>query len=312
MFATVSIQTYNRAETLATTLESLRALRCPKGVDYEILVVDNNSSDYTPEVIRRYATILAPRLRSVSEPRQGLSRARNRGLREARGEIVCFIDDDVKVDPGWLEAVSSAFTKHSATVVGGRSYLIYPTFRPEWLPPTKEFLLSRLDHGDEVLVNTNKQLFGLNLSVLRQAALEVRGFNAQFGRNRRSLASGEEADFLARIKRTGAVVVYEPEAVVGHMVPFERITKTWLLRRSYVGGVNSIQLQITGGGIPQLGESLMHSVRCCGSVARTMLLNYTTAADLFEREIDAMASLGALGETVKHAMYRALRRMRSA
>ncbi len=159
MFATVTIQTYNHAKTLAKTLESLRTLRCPKGIDYEILIVNNNSTDETADVIRRYARILAPRLRSVFESKQGLSHARNRALQEARGEIVCFIEDDVKVDPGWLEAVSAAFIKYSAAVVGGRSYLIYPTAsgRPAWLPAEMETLLSRLDYGEKVLANLAKK-----------------------------------------------------------------------------------------------------------------------------------------------------------
>jgi glycosyltransferase involved in cell wall biosynthesis len=140
VFVTITIQTYNRSGMLAQTLESLRLLRCPEAVDYEILVVDNNSNDDTPEVIRRYGEVLAPRLRSVFEPRQGLSHARNRALAEAKGEIVSFIDDDVAVDPNWLGAVCDAFAKHSASVVGGRSYLIYPTpqGRPAWLPAHRE------------------------------------------------------------------------------------------------------------------------------------------------------------------------------
>jgi len=126
MFVTITIQTYNNAAYLGQTLKSLCELRCPRDVDYEILVVNNNSSDATPEVIREYSALLAPRLRSAFESQQGLSYARNKSLREARGTIVSFLDDDVIVDPGWLEAVSCTFKEYSPAVVGGRSYLIYP------------------------------------------------------------------------------------------------------------------------------------------------------------------------------------------
>src|SRR4030042_5670392 len=104
MIITVSIQTFNNADTLARTLESLRSLRRPPEVEHEILVVDNNSTDNTSQVLDAYAKALTPRLRSVFEPQQGLSHARNRALREARGEIVSFIDEDVIVDPDWLGA----------------------------------------------------------------------------------------------------------------------------------------------------------------------------------------------------------------
>ncbi|MCK4792559.1 MAG: glycosyltransferase family 2 protein, partial [Desulfobacteraceae bacterium] len=196
MFATVTIQTYNHAKTLAKTLESLRTLRCPNGSDYEILVVNNNSSDDTADVIKRYAKILAPRLCSIFESRQGLSHARNRALKEAKGEIVCFTDDDVRVDPEWLIAITEAFEKYDASIVGGRSYIIFPEGmqKPEWLTERFEKLWSRLDYGDEVLVGTDKDLYGLNFSVLKEAALKVGGFDPNLGRNGKHLISGEEKD----------------------------------------------------------------------------------------------------------------------
>lgn len=312
MFATVTIQTYNHAKSLAKTLESLRTLRCPKDVDYEILVVNNNSADNTPDVIECYAKILAPRLRSVFESRQGLSHARNRALQEARGEIVCFLDDDVKVDPGWLEAVSATFIKYSAAVVGGRSYLIYPTEagRPVWLPAKMETLLSRLDYGDKVLVNTGKDLFGLNFSVLKEVALEIGGFNTSFGRNGRTLLCGEEKDLLDRIREVGGIVVYEPNAVVGHIVPPERLKKKWFLRRIYGGAVSSERLLIAQGNTPKhLGNILLHAARCCGSVGKSMLGKDTTAQELFYKQYFAANSLGRLVETIRYTLKRNTRRI---
>ena len=189
MFVTVTIQTYNHAKTLAITLESLRILRCPNGSDYEILVVNNNSSDDTADVIQRYAKILAPRLHSIFESRQGLSHARNRALKEAKGEIVCFTDDDVRVDPEWLIVITEAFKKYDASIVGGRSYLIFPEGmqKPEWLTERFEKFWSRLDYGDEVLVGTDKDLYGLNFSILKEAALKVGGFDSNLGRNGKCL-----------------------------------------------------------------------------------------------------------------------------
>lgn len=312
MFATVTIQTYNHAKTLAKTLESLRTLRCPMGIDYEILIVNNNSTDDTADVIRRYARILAPRLRTVFESRQGLSHARNRALKEAKGEIVCFTDDDVKVDSGWLEAVSAAFIKYSAAVVGGRSYLIYPTptGRPVWLPAKMETLLSRLDYGDKVLVNTDKDLFGLNFSVLKEIALEIGGLNTSFGRNGRSLLCGEEKDLLDRIRDAGGIAVYEPNAVVGHIVPPERLKKRWFLRRIYGGAISSERLLIAHGNTPKhLGNILLHAARCCVSVGKSMFRKDTTAQELFCKQYFAAHSLGRLVETIRYTLKRNTRRI---
>ena len=158
--------------------------------------MDNNSSDDTPDVIRRYRDVLGPRLRNVFEPRQGLSHARNRALAEAKGDIVSFIDDDVVVAPDWLAAVCDAFAAYSASVVGGRSYLIYPesSGRPVWLPAHREIMYSRLDYGLDPLVGTDKALFGLNFSV-RQA----RG--GRGGRLRQQFRQVREQSGLRRGKR---------------------------------------------------------------------------------------------------------------
>jgi glycosyltransferase involved in cell wall biosynthesis len=302
VFLTVTIQTYNHAGVLAETLESLRALRCSKNIDYEILVVNNNSTDHTSEVIRSYANILAPRLRSVFEPRQGLSHARNRALHEARGEIVCFIDDDVKVDPGWLQAVSTAFIKYSASVVGGRSYLIYPTCRPAWLHPKRESLLSRVDYGTRTLVNTDKELFGLNFSVLRRIALDVGGFDTNLGRCGKSLISGEEKALLERIQQSGGIIVYEPQAFVGHRVSKKRLSKWWFLKRCYFHGVTSIRIGMLRGKTPKLAQYLEHAIRCWGSLARTAFFDYTKPEDLFDKQLIAASSLGSLIETARHLL----------
>jgi len=302
MFATVTIQTYNRAETLAITLESLRVLRCPESVDYEILVVDNNSSDHTPEVIHKYTQMLAPHLRSVFESKQGLSHARNRALNEAKGEIVCFLDDDVKVDPEWLEAVSAAFIKYSASVVGGRSYLIYPNSRPSWLPMEREGSLSLLDYGGETLVNVSKPLFGLNFSVLREFALYVGGFDPSFGRSGKSLMCGEEYDLTERIRSAGGIVVYEPKAVVGHIVRPERLSKKWFLRRSYASGMSLMRYLIAQGKRPKFIEVFLHAVRCCGSVVKSILGGNSTCDEIFNKQYFAASSIGRLVEVIRYLL----------
>jgi len=298
----VTIQTYNRAPVLAETLETLRALRRPAAIEYEILVVDNNSRDETADVLRHYGDLLAPRFRGVFEPRQGLSHARNRALAEARGTVVSFLDDDVVVDPGWLEAVWAAFTAYGATVVGGRSYLIYPPAqsRPVWLPAHREDMYSRLDYGPDPLVGTDKELFGLNFSVLRETALAVGGFDSAFGRCGAKLACGEETDLLARLRRAGGLVVYEPRAVVGHKIPAERLTKQWLLRRAYHGALSSGRFSRTGDARPErVGGLLVRTLRCWGSVARGAVTRGLSPEDFFERQYHAAQSLGRLMASVE-------------
>jgi glucosyl-dolichyl phosphate glucuronosyltransferase len=295
MFVTVTIQTYNRAAVLAETLESLRSLRCPAGVEYEILVVDNNSTDGTPQVIREYSAILAPWLRSVFEPRQGLSHARNRALQEAKGEIVSFLDDDVIVDPDWLSAVTGAFAAHAAAVVGGKSYLIYRSPRPRWLSEHYEFFLSRLDYGDRAIVGIDKDLYGLNFSVRKDLVAQAGGFNPSLGRcGGVSLRSGEESDLLCRIRRLGGVVVYEPKAVVGHIVSGERLRMKWFLRRAFAAGVDVETLRWSGADVGGAPGPFLHLPRCCGSVLRSLVRGDLRSEVLFGKILAVTGALGSL------------------
>src|SRR5262245_60987260 len=98
MGITITIQTYNRADEVRRTLWSLSKIDTRGVPPYEVLVVDNNSDDHTPSVVREFSSAFGSRLRYVSESRQGLSHARNRAITEARYEIVAFLDDDVEVD----------------------------------------------------------------------------------------------------------------------------------------------------------------------------------------------------------------------
>src|SRR5579863_6363284 len=101
MTITVAVPTHNRARTLALALESLARLRLEPGTEIECLVIDNNSSDDTPGVVEHFARTAPFSTKRVFEPRQGSSYARNRAVREARGELIFFIDDDVIVEPDW-------------------------------------------------------------------------------------------------------------------------------------------------------------------------------------------------------------------
>jgi glycosyltransferase involved in cell wall biosynthesis len=302
MFVTITIQTYNHAETLDQTLESLRKVHCPAKSDYEILIVDNNSTDNTAWVINKYCQLFWPRLRSIFESRQGLSYARNCALRHAKGQIACFLDDDVIVNEDWLEAVISAFEKYSPAVVGGRSYLIYPhNQKPLWLPVERESLLSRLDHGDQTLVDTDKDLFGLNFSVLKDVALDAGGFDTRLGRSGVSLNSGEEKDLLQRIRRMGKIAVYEPKAIVGHIVHPGRLKKRWFFRRIYAGAISTEHLLLAEGKKNALGKLFIQTLRCWGGIIKSLLSGCNVKTEeFFEKQYFAFYNLGRLVETFKY------------
>jgi glycosyltransferase involved in cell wall biosynthesis len=244
MFVTVTIQTYNRADCLRQTLRSLESLRCPDGIDYEILVVDNNSTDQTADVVRESRASLEARLRYVTESRQGISHARNRAIAEARGDVVCFIDDDVLVDSGWLAGHVDTYRADSRTVaVGGRVLLQWPEgwTRPAWLTPDLQGCLSGLDvEAEGPFMRFPRYPFGCNMSVRRDVAQQIGGFHPELGRKKSGLISNEEKLFFRQIHAHGDQVAYAQEALVYHVVPWSRLTKTFFLRRAYAQGISDI------------------------------------------------------------------------
>ena len=132
MKITVAICTWNRADLLAQTLERMTSLRVPEGVEWELLVVNNNCTDRTDEVLARFTTRLP--LRRCWEPDLGLSHARNRAVLEAHGDYLVWTDDDVLVAEDWLAGYCRAFKRWpDAAVFGGPVAPWFAGTPPQWL-----------------------------------------------------------------------------------------------------------------------------------------------------------------------------------
>lgn len=229
------ICTYNRAPLLRRTLAGFFAQVCLDEVEHELIVVDNNSTDDTRRLVESIED--QPSLRYVFEPRQSLSIARNRGIAEARGTIVAFLDDDVIVDERWLVHMRNCFEQTGAAAVGGRSYLIYEEEPPEWLQGEFRTLLSEADHGPvRKEVPDCKGLFGLNVAFQKSALLETTGFDVRFGRIKDNLLGGDEIMVLRQVAGAGGRIVYDPDAVVGHIIEADRLEWDYFRRRAITDG----------------------------------------------------------------------------
>jgi glycosyltransferase involved in cell wall biosynthesis len=294
MFLTVTIQTYNHAETLAATLHSLAGLRCPADADYEILVINNNSSDRTARVIEEFGAILGPRLRSVPEPRQGLSHARNLALAAARGDVVCFLDDDAVADAGWLAAHAELYrTDERIVAAAGRIGLRWPPgwSRPAWLPADLESYLSGLDLGPErCVLEYPRHPYGCNMSIRRDVAREIGGFSDRLGRRGRCLRSNEEKLFFYRIHEQGGQVVYAPEAVVHHVIPAERLSKRFFLKRAYAQGMSDLLLRREIAPGPDTAARKVR--RLLGGLKLSAAMGLRASRDILSRRDRAACFLG--------------------
>jgi glycosyltransferase involved in cell wall biosynthesis len=235
MHISVVISTYNRAASLARTLESLRQMRVRSNLEWELIVVDNNSIDNTRAAVTEYLRTSGLNGRIVFEPKQGLCHARNRGVAEATGEIIAFTDDDVRLAPEWLEEIAETFKKFDCIGVGGKSV-------PEWNDVAKPAWLvtagpHRLSSGPILEFDLGKEAkelqvppWGLNMAFRRVAFERYGGFRTDLGVSGAGGLLGEDTEFGRRLFRLGEKIVYSPWAVVFHPVDKRRVTKSYFLR----------------------------------------------------------------------------------
>lgn len=235
MLVSVVVCTWNRANDLAVALSSLAELVIPPAVTWELLVVDNNSSDSTGAVVARMSKVLPVRL--LKEARIGKSYACNTAISAARGELMFWTDDDVSVDRLWLVALFRAFDEYTADVVFGRAVPIWPGEPPTWYCDRLRGNFALLDYGSSpFLVTSDEYPFnGLNYGARTEALRSVGGFREDVGLfGNRGAGIGEDVDLFHRMLAAGMRIVYVPDAVVGHRIALERLKKGYHRRRRLV------------------------------------------------------------------------------
>ena len=225
----VVLCTYNRAEMLTPALDSLLDQDGP--VAYEIIVVDNNSTDATPAVVRSVAERSGGRVRYAFEGRQGLSHARNRGIDLARAAIVAFSDDDVRVARDWVRQLVRAFeARPEVDYIGGRVLPRWLQPPPRWLTTAHWSPLALQDYGDGPLVASRDRaicLVGANLAFRRSVFDRVGLFRPELGRIKDGIGSTEDHDMQLRAWRAGMCGLYVPEIVAHADVQPDRMVKAY-------------------------------------------------------------------------------------
>jgi glucosyl-dolichyl phosphate glucuronosyltransferase len=239
--ATVLICTYNRAELLRETLATLRRVRSRRR--WDILVVDNNSTDHTRQVVEQRTEDMPAPLHYIFEPRQGKSYALNNGISLSQGEIIVFTDDDVRVGPGWLDAACEALDADpSIEYTGGPVRPLWGAPPPQWIDRDRGDLwgtLAILDYGHEPFIFEDRKRvpLGVNMAVRRTMIERIGGFHPDLGRRGRSLLGQEQAEFFSRGRLAGAQGLYIPAMEVHHYVPESRLTKQYFRRWWFWKGV---------------------------------------------------------------------------
>jgi glycosyltransferase involved in cell wall biosynthesis len=247
------ICTHNREHYLGAAIDSLLEQDFPG--DFEVIVIDNASSDRTREVAE--ARLSHPQLRYVYEPAIGLSIARNTGAKTATSPILAYLDDDAVASQQWLRVLYTAYQENEKlAVAGGKVTLLWSsdTSPPRWLSDGLAGNLGLYDLGDQMVYIDRPGLTprGLNYSIRRTFLEQVGGFDVNLGRVGKNLLSNEELHMTELALERGWQVAYLPEALAAHNVAPERLKPSWFLSRGWWQGISECyREQLAGHAGPQ-------------------------------------------------------------
>jgi glycosyltransferase involved in cell wall biosynthesis len=229
MDVTVAICTWNRAALLDQTLAAMCELEVPGEIEWELFVVNNNCTDATDQVAKKYTDLLP--LRLLHQPTPGKSYALNYAVREAKGTYLLWTDDDALVAPDWIRVYCEAFERWPhVDILGGRVDPWFEVEPPKWFleawPSIKNAYAVR-EPGSELQPFTTKWPYGVNLA-FRTAAHRKYEYDVDLGRQPGSTIGGEEVDLVQRMVADGHTGCWLPAAAVRHFIPKERLTLKYL------------------------------------------------------------------------------------
>jgi glycosyltransferase involved in cell wall biosynthesis len=233
---TVIVATHNRAPLLGKTLEALIAQETPKHLGWEILVVDNGSTDGTLEVFRTMAMQAPGRLRYLFEPTLGKSRALNAGIAVARGAVLALTDDDVSPAADWVATAATVLDTRGVDGAGGRILPRWEAEPPSWLLGSRQLLdyLAIMEHDEPAMLpvapGRYPQVWGANMVLRREALVALGGFDPRLGPVGGRRFCEEDGDIVRRMLASGRAVAYDPALTVFHRVPRARLKRAYFRR----------------------------------------------------------------------------------
>jgi glycosyltransferase involved in cell wall biosynthesis len=265
MKITTILCTYNRCQSLTKALDSLALSILPETTEWDVLVVDNNSNDQTRAVVEDFHRRYLGRFHYLFEAHPGKSYALNAGIREARGEILAFLDDDVVVEPNWLQDLTSGLDDGDWAGSGGRILPMRGFVPPRWLALEGPYnlagaLCAFCDPGD-VPGELKEPPYGANMAFRKEMFERFGDFRTDLGPRPGSEMRSEDTEFGRRLMAQGERLRYVPSAVVYHEVHASRVQKGFFLAWWFDFG---------RGAIRETGKRLSFK-ELLRTVARTLL-----------------------------------------
>lgn len=235
----VIICTYNRDKYIYNVLRSIAENDFPKN-RYEIVLVNNNCTDQTEAECSRFMQDFSDvDLKIFTESNQGLSYARNRGISEAKGDVLVYVDDDAVVNSEYLKTYVEFFETHpKIDAAGGMIVPRYETNEPDWFSKyTRQLITAKLDLGrKERRFPKRKFPAGGNAAYRKTVFDRVGFFNVELGRKGTGLIGAEEKDLFDKMTDIGIQFFYLPNAILYHIIPEAKLTKDYFERWTYAIG----------------------------------------------------------------------------
>jgi glycosyltransferase involved in cell wall biosynthesis len=300
MKASVVVCSHNRADSLAETLAALKS-QVTKNILWEIIVVDNNSTDHTK------STVESAKSDTVSivyafEPNQGLSYARNTGISLAKGDIIIFTDDDVLPASNWIQTTIDNMEETNCAACGGYIEPIWQSPPPDWLTEKFHgFLAIKMDEsGPKAITDVNNTPYGANMAFRKEIFLTYGLFDVNRGRKGNNLASGEDGVMFEKIIQAGESVMYFPSVRVKHKVESFRLKKSYFRRWRFQSSRNISMTVGLPGNRRLLGVPLYIFPQTVKSMLNAVLGYIILPADAaFRQEITAWHFLGVINGLVR-------------
>lgn len=248
----VIICTYNREKYIYNVLKSLANNTLPHNC-FEIILVDNNCADNTRGECDRFVQNFPDvTLRYFVETNQGLSHARNRGIKESTGDILVYVDDDALVNKEYLQTYYDFFNQYpDIDAAGGPIIPKYETEEPAWMSHFTRSLITGYKYlGDKAKEFPKNDYPGGGNAAYRSSVFEKVGlYNVDLGRKGDSLVGAEEKDIFDKMVSMGMRFYYLPNAILYHLIPEKKLSKDYFDRLTYsIGKSERMRTQALGKG----------------------------------------------------------------
>jgi glycosyltransferase involved in cell wall biosynthesis len=290
----VVVCTYNRADWLGEALGSL-ARQTFDPDRYEVLLVDNNSTDATATVAAGFQDKIA-HFCYLREERQGLSHARNLGWQSANGEFVAFMDDDARAASDWCERIVAAFRNVTPrpVSVGGKILPLFESPLPSWFTPEIEIRSWGESAGFLDGPRRRYGFSGSNMSFPLDVFARYGGFSTGLGMQGNTIRLGEDSHLFNRIQEQEPLFWYDPQLIVHHLVPKRNLRLRYRLIRAYAAGKSVAFMQLERGERNSLSRELFNAVYFVKELCRSLLRERGDRSVQFRKLCDLVKQIGVL------------------